>query len=186
MIKFNATKLAAVAIAQSTEKTRYYLCGVYFTGARAVATDGHMLTVARDADSMISEAGIYPISKKAVTAMKKGETVTIDNNLLTVLDDQEQVVHLEPCKEIDGTFPEYQRIIPAGDDYKQYSAPMTSLVMERLVKTSKTLSKSQPITIFGRDDTDPMVVRYNGQDDVFSVAMPVRTTKIDTPTPNWV
>ena len=35
MITFNAQKLAAVAIAQGIEETRYYLCGVYFEGSVA-------------------------------------------------------------------------------------------------------------------------------------------------------
>ena len=47
-IKYNASTLAAVALAISTEETRYYLNGVMLNGITAVATDGHLMTVAVD------------------------------------------------------------------------------------------------------------------------------------------
>ena len=72
MIKFDATKLAAVAIAQSNEETRYYLKGVYFEGDIAVATDGNILTASQDTESINDAPGIYPISKKAHARLEKG------------------------------------------------------------------------------------------------------------------
>ena len=70
MIKFDARLLAATALAQANGAARFYLCGVYFDGACAVATNGIMLTISNDPGSSINGSGIYPVSKKAVAALK--------------------------------------------------------------------------------------------------------------------
>ncbi len=185
MIKFNATKIAAVAIAQSNEETRYYLRGVYFTGDIAVATDGHILTASRDTESVNDAPGIYPISKKAQAAMKKRGAlyVVIQDDVLTVLDNQERTTHMEPCKPIDGTFPDWKLVIP-----KEIGAPnesaFSAIVMGKLISTAVTLSvdKSATFRITGIAG-HPQSVSYE-QGDTFSVAMPYRNEIVPN-LPEW-
>lgn len=112
----------------STEETRYYLNGIYFhtadvSGApmlRAVATDGHRL--ARVETPAPAEARQMPgviVPRKAV------------NELLRLLDECEDPVAISlsetricfsfddtilTSKLIDGTFPDYERVIPANND----------------------------------------------------------------------
>lgn len=114
----------------STEETRYYLNGIYFhaiesDGAlklRAVATDGHRLARAElEAPSGTEGMPGIIIPRKTVAELQK------------LVDVPETVVSVElsdakirftvgsvvlTSKLIDGTFPDYQRVIPAGNDKK--------------------------------------------------------------------
>jgi DNA polymerase-3 subunit beta len=112
----------------STEETRYYLNGIYFHTIevegkpmlRAVATDGHRL--ARVETPAPAGAGGMPgviVPRKAVTEIEK------------LLEDKEAEAEVQlssakirvavgptviTSKLIDGTFPDYQRVIPTGND----------------------------------------------------------------------
>ncbi|MBE7636036.1 DNA polymerase III subunit beta [Sneathiella sp. P13V-1] len=112
----------------STEETRYYLNGIYLHAAdnegipvlRAVATDGHRL--ARVETPLPANAENIPgiiIPRKAVGELRK------------LIDDNEGDVAISmsdnricfsfggsvlTSKLIDGTFPDYERVIPSGND----------------------------------------------------------------------
>ncbi len=112
----------------STEETRYYLNGIYVhtidadghTMLRAVATDGHRLArVEIPAPAGSSGMPGIIIPRKAVNEVQK---------LVEDLD-QEVLVEISPTKArfslgevvlttklIDGTFPDYTRVIPTGND----------------------------------------------------------------------
>jgi len=112
----------------STEETRYYLNGIYFhtveaggaTMLRAVATDGHRL--ARVETPAPQGAAGMP----GVIAPRKAVT-----EVLKLLEDlsQDVAIEISPAKArfrfgevvlttklIDGTFPEYNRVIPTHND----------------------------------------------------------------------
>ena len=112
----------------STEETRYYLNGIYLHIAgsgkaqtlRAVATDGHRLAQT-DLSVPAGAAGMPGIivPRKTVTEVQR----LIENN------DAEVTTELSSAKIrfsigdvvltsklIDGTFPDYQRVIPSGND----------------------------------------------------------------------
>lgn len=187
MIRFNATKLAAVSVAQSAEQTRYYLCGVYLIGKTAVAADGHTMTVARDDDASNDAPGIYPVSKKARAAMKRGKIVMIDNGVLRVIDRRDSILHMEPCAPIDGTFPDWTRFIPSGE-MRPTSAAFGARVLAALAETATILDNCDCAISINAPDGNPVrphVIRYSDQPDVFSVAMPMRSDGV-TVVPNWI
>jgi DNA polymerase-3 subunit beta len=112
----------------STEETRYYLNGIYLHVAgsgktqtlRAVATDGHRL--AETDLSVPSGAAGMPgviVPRKTVTEVQRliedteGE-VAIELSSSKIRFSIGRVVLTS--KLIDGTFPDYQRVIPAGND----------------------------------------------------------------------
>ncbi|NNM71681.1 DNA polymerase III subunit beta [Enterovirga aerilata] len=117
----------------STEETRYYLNGIYLhtvegedgTMLRAVATDGHRL--ARIELPAPAGAGGMPgiiVPRKAVAEIQKliddtSEDVKVELSQakirLTFGGDGGGGVVLT-SKLIDGTFPDYQRVIPTGND----------------------------------------------------------------------
>jgi DNA polymerase-3 subunit beta len=120
--------IAKTQFAISTEETRYYLNGIYLhalehdgrTVLRAVATDGHRLarveTVAPA--GAIGMPGII-VPRKAVSEIIKliddaGEEVEIELSPTKIRLTLGAVVLTS--KLIDGTFPDYQRVIPAGND----------------------------------------------------------------------
>jgi len=112
----------------STEETRFYLNGIYVHAAkdgkapalRAVATDGHRL--ARFELELPDGASDMPgviIPRKTVTELRR------------LLDDADGAIEIAlsdtkiqfafsgvdlTSKLIDGTFPDYQRVIPSGND----------------------------------------------------------------------
>jgi len=112
----------------STEETRFYLMGIYLHAVkdgkkkslRAVATDGHRL--ARCELELPDGAGEIPgviVPRKTV------------NELRRLLDDADGAIEVSlsdtkvqftfagvelTSKLIDGTFPDYQRVIPSGND----------------------------------------------------------------------
>jgi DNA polymerase III subunit beta len=112
----------------STEETRYYLNGIYLhtletggqTVLRAVATDGHRLARVELPAPAGSEGmpGII-VPRKAVAEIQKlvenaGEGVLLELSSAKVRVTFGGVVLTS--KLIDGTFPDYQRVIPAGND----------------------------------------------------------------------
>ncbi len=112
----------------STEETRYYLNGIYLhahtTGdvkvLRAVATDGHRL--ARFEMALPSGAADMPgviVPRKAVGELRKLIEETSDNVEVALSDSKIRFgfdAVLLNSKLIDGTFPDYQRVIPTGND----------------------------------------------------------------------
>ena len=112
----------------STEETRYYLNGIYIhqteaDGAkvlRAVATDGHRL--ARVEEPLPEGAGSMPgviVPRKTVGELRKLLDETTGEVEVALSDTRIQfrvgTVTLT-SKLIDGTFPEYERVIPRDND----------------------------------------------------------------------
>jgi DNA polymerase-3 subunit beta len=112
----------------STEETRYYLNGIYLHTVdaggsvvmRAVATDGHRLARVEIPAPTGSEGmpGVI-VPRKAVAEIVKlvedgSESITIELSSAKVRMTFDGVVLTS--KLIDGTFPDYQRVIPAGND----------------------------------------------------------------------
>jgi len=114
--------------AMSTEETRYYLNGIYLHVAdvdnvamlRAVATDGHRLAMAElPAPEGCAEMPGIIVPRKTVVELHKliednDETVTIALSQTQIRISFDNLVLTS--KLIDGTFPEYDRVIPAGND----------------------------------------------------------------------
>jgi DNA polymerase-3 subunit beta len=114
----------------STEETRYYLNGIYLHALetegklklRSVATDGHRLARAEIEAPAGSEGmpGII-IPRKTVTELQK-LVDDPDVKVTTELSDTKIRFTIGSIvltsKLIDGTFPDYQRVIPTGNDKK--------------------------------------------------------------------
>lgn len=112
----------------STEETRYYLNGIYLHSTssagvpvlRAVATDGHRLArvdVAQPEGAADMPGIIIP--RKAILELRKlieetGMGITISLSEAKVRFAFDDVVMTS--KLVDGTFPDYQRVIPTDND----------------------------------------------------------------------
>jgi DNA polymerase-3 subunit beta len=112
----------------STEETRYYLNGIYLHAAdsdgtkvlRAVATDGHRL--ARVEEPLPEGAGSMPgviVPRKTIAELRKLLDEMTGSVDLALSDTRIQftvgTITLT-SKLIDGTFPEYERVIPRDND----------------------------------------------------------------------
>jgi DNA polymerase-3 subunit beta len=112
----------------STEETRYYLNGIYCHAAetdgvkvlRAVATDGHRLArIQMPLPDGASEIPGVIIPRKAVLELRRLIEESSDPIEISLSDTRIRFVFdnvVLVSKLIDGTFPDYQRVIPAGND----------------------------------------------------------------------
>src|SRR5271155_3135829 len=128
----SATELAALVdrtrFAISTEETRYYLNGIYLHATkndevpviRAVATDGHRL--ARVEMVMPEGAAGMPgiiIPRKTVLELRKLVEEGEDEVQIALSETKIRFIVGEAAltsKLIDGTFPDYDRVIPSNND----------------------------------------------------------------------
>ena len=114
--------------AMSSEETRYYLNGIYLhaienegvTLLRAVATDGHRLSrYEMPCPAGAEEIPGIIIPRKAVLEIRKlieeaADTIKINISESKIRFTFDHVVMTS--KLIDGTFPDYDRVIPKGND----------------------------------------------------------------------
>ncbi|MER9266299.1 DNA polymerase III subunit beta [Mesorhizobium sp. M0410] len=114
----------------STEETRYYLNGIYLhtheaggkLKLRSVATDGHRLARA-EIDAPAGSEGMpgVIIPRKTVSELQK---LVDDPDVAVTTELSDTKIRFTigsvilTSKLIDGTFPDYQRVIPTGNDKK--------------------------------------------------------------------
>ena len=152
--------------AMSTEETRYYLNGIYLHAAdkegvkvlRAVATDGHRL--ARFEMPLPEGAADMPgviIPRKAIAEIRKlveeaGDTIKIDLSESKIRFSFDHIVLTS--KLIDGTFPDYQRVIPQGNDkIVEVNPKAFSSAIDRVSTISDGKSRAVKITFEGKSMT---------------------------------
>ena len=142
----------ATRFAISTEETRYYLNGIFIHKAEsgelcAVATDGHRLALTRQA--LPSGAAQMPsiiLPRKAVNELRK-LLDDFDGEVLVSLSETRaefrfDVVRLT-SKLIDGTFPDYTRVIPVGNDrIMQVDVVAFSAAVDRVATIASEKSRS--------------------------------------------
>lgn len=158
---FDRTKFA-----MSTEEARYYLNGIYLHATehngvnvlRAVATDGHRL--ARFEMPLPNGAGGMPgviIPRKAVGELRKlideaadAIEVSLSANKIRFAFDHIVLT----TKLIDGTFPDYQRVIPAANDKMVELDPKVfSSAIDRVSTISDGKTRAVKITLNGKSLT---------------------------------
>lgn len=134
-----ASAIAGVSFAISTEETRYYLNGIYChaiePGIRMVATDGHRLSkrfIPLDG-APVSMPGVI-IPKKTVDVLArqlpKDGSVRVDVSDAKIRFAFADMVLVS--KLIDGTYPEYQRVIPERDRYIEIDAKPFAAAVDRV------------------------------------------------------
>ena len=157
----------------STEETRYYLNGVYMhaaTGAdgpvlRCVATDGHRL--ARIDAALPEGAADLPgviVPRKTVNELRK--LLDDDEAQIAVSVSATKVRFATPevtltSKVIDGTFPDYARVIPVGNARKlEVDAAEFAQAVDRVATVSSERSRAVKLVI----DEDRLVLSVNAPD----------------------
>tara|TARA_R110002110_G_scaffold64634_3_gene178564 strand:+ start:5625 stop:6776 length:1152 start_codon:yes stop_codon:yes gene_type:complete len=146
--------LLAVGWAVSSEETRYYLCGVYLHDAGdeivAVATDGHRLarhTMARPTewDDATTTGGIIPTEAVRYLKSAVGDRaceLTLSESAVEVtfnMPEPDGPVSFR-SKLIDGSFPDYNRVIPASDQRAAVATIIVANLRAALKRCSVALS----------------------------------------------
>jgi len=122
------TLIDRTRFAISTEETRYYLNGIYMHTAetngvstlRVVATDGHRLARVEmpTPDGAESIPGVI-VPRKTVGEIRKLIEEVSGNVMLSLSETKVKFAFddaILTSKLIDGTFPDYERVIPTGND----------------------------------------------------------------------
>ncbi len=181
-----------VQFAISSEMTRYYLCGVFLhviDGVlRAVATDGHRLSM-NTAPAPAEFPGVI-VPSKTVGLVPAGEVdVALSTSKIRMSAGGTVIV----SKLIDGTFPDYQRVIPTAnfkvaivdrDELSRAAGRVSTVASERgravrvsLAENSANLSMASADAGSAEEDidvtyeSDPLVVGMNATylGDILSV-----------------
>ncbi|MEL7255046.1 MAG: DNA polymerase III subunit beta [Pseudomonadota bacterium] len=157
----------------STEETRYYLNGVYMHVSdadggqvlRCVATDGHRL--ARIDSDLPDGAGSMPgviVPRKTVGELRK--LLDDDETVIAVSVSETKVRFATPditltSKVIDGTFPDYTRVIPTGNTRRlEVDASEFAQAVDRVATVSSERSRAVKLSL----DEDRLILSVNAPD----------------------
>lgn len=144
----------------STEETRYYLNGVYLHTAetdagnklRAVATDGHRLALSEiDAPKGAETLAGVIVPRKAVGEVRRliesedGDvTVSVSDTKIVFRAGRAQLT----SKLIDGSFPDYARVIPKGNEKAMIiDNKLFEAAVDRVATVSAERSRSVKLSI---------------------------------------
>lgn len=166
-----AAFLAPVAFAMSDEETRFYLCGALVHADAGelvtVATDGHRLArngMAHDVAASLEGMPGVIIPRKTVGLLPKG-AVTLavsDNKIRITAADGSTLV----SKLIDGTFPDYNRVIPRGNENKvTFDRDALMKAADRVTTVSDGRGRGLKLTI-GRDEIELSMRQQDEAEDV--------------------
>lgn len=157
----------------STEETRYYLNGVYMHVAdsegsrvlRCVATDGHRLArIDADVPANADEMPGVIVPRKTVGELRK---LLDDDEAQIAVSVSETKVRFATqditltSKVIDGTFPDYTRVIPTGNTRKlEVDASDFAQAVDRVATVSSERSRAVKMQL----DEDRLILSVNAPD----------------------
>jgi len=157
----------------STEETRYYLNGVYMHIAegeggrvlRCVATDGHRLArIDADLPAGAEEMPGVIVPRKTVGELRK--LLEDDEVAIAVSVSETKVRFATPditltSKVIDGTFPDYARVIPANNQRRlEVDAAEFAKAVDRVATVSSERSRAVKMSL----DEDRLILSVNAPD----------------------
>ena len=157
----------------STEETRYYLNGVYMHVAdsdggkvlRCVATDGHRLARI-DADLPEGAAGMLGVIVPRKTVGELRKLLEDDEMKIAVSVSETKIRFATPditltSKVIDGTFPDYTRVIPSGNTRRlEVDAAEFAKAVDRVATVSSERSRAVKLSL----DEDRLILSVNSPD----------------------
>lgn len=157
----------------STEETRYYLNGVYMHAAdgdngkvlRCVATDGHRLArIDADLPNGAADLPGVIVPRKTVGELRK--LLDEDDVEIAVSVSETKVRFATPeitltSKVIDGSFPDYTRVIPQGNNRRmEVDAAEFAQAVDRVSTVSSERSRAVKLVM----DEDRLVLSVNAPD----------------------
>jgi DNA polymerase-3 subunit beta len=187
--------LKAAACCASSDDTRYYLNGVHVEPrageVRFCATDGHKLIVLRQLGEFeAGEAFIVPLELIAQLKVNKrlpdcklelatGNDDGIKRVTVTVLGGTQFT-----APAVDGTFPDYDRVIPSTVSGKvaQFNALENVAPFQ---KAAKLLGGIGACAAISHNGGGPALVRFGDLEQGFGVIMPLRTDDVLEAPPTW-
>ena len=175
----DANLIRAAMACQAKKDVRYYLTGILIAkNGDVVGTDGKALFRGThawtDKDSVIGDDliininGTIPISADTVTFnISAVPTVTTDNGKIFT------------CEVIDGSYPDYTRVIP-GKDSDSYSTVL-NFNASLLAKAEKVYGKDAQIALHHRGPNNSILIECAALPDTCLVVMPMKAVVTGEP-----
>lgn len=200
----------------STEETRYYLNGVYIEphpdgGVTMIATDGICLVALRDIDAHIegTESWICGLPKQPFAPVLKrknsGALHFVDQSAYvtdSIIGNDAFNASFDPTKisrehlaigfapAIDGTFPDWRKVIPTTFDGQTERTTLNGKILERFTKALAPLKDDKgfvPLNIITPPSEGvPVIIHSETIREFFGIAMPIRSTRDDGALPDWL
>lgn len=148
-------------IAMSTELTRYYLNGVYMhigegSNLIAVSTDGHRLALSKMPAPAGAEGmpGVIIPRKTILELRRLIDSMPKDSDISVMVSDAKISFKIEnmlmTSKLIDGTFPDYNRVIPKQNPFKMVAdGTLLRKAVDRVATISSEKARSIKFIISG-------------------------------------
>lgn len=167
--------ISSVSFAISTEETRYYLNGIYLyptdDGRLAgCATDGHRLALLKTHEAWASDGVILPhpavsqLRRRLVKGGNRMVGITVDpsNHKMGFIGDGWSMV----CKTIDGTYPDFNRVIPPRQPDASYAC-LSRETMRRFP------AKLMPVGISLRLDLTAKTASISDRSEGLETSLPI-------------
>ncbi len=196
---FSGQLYHATSHAWSDEQTRYYLIGTYVEphpvqGVTLTATNGHILVCVHDENGSADNPAIVRVPKEALRACagkrgKVGPSVMVKDGVAKVLASSE-IVSTECI--VDGTFPDWRRIIPAVP--KAWSAPdgygttvlrVLSRIGDELAAIGERFPSKRGTPMRVLSPSDQGLALWPNIPHAFGVVMPMRANNNAVALPAW-
>lgn len=191
--QINLNTLAAVALAASDDKTRYYLAGVLVEcrprHVTYVATDGSRLLAHRhtlaEHEPDNTTLGDFIIPRAQCTVFKPSKRA---DPLATLTGDREELTLAWDGKRsfapVDGTFPSWRRVIPQGEPSGEAAHFPPKQVLD-FAKFGEAMGYgSQPW--IAHNGLEPTRVTWTGNVDTIGIIMPIQRPDAPVATvPAW-
>lgn len=169
MYTINLKDLKDAAICMGKEQGRHYLNGIYFNDDKLISTDGHKMIIVK------REVGIVRIDhdKKQFICYATREFYIEELNFDGI--NPSMVI---PFDIVDGTFPDYRRVIP---DAKNYKKGVPSAFNMALLAPFKDMGVGE--LWLNSTESSAMIIRF---DNAIAVIVPMRGRDVmDNPIPEW-
>lgn len=206
-IKISADLFRIAYACASTEETRYYLKGVCVqpaidgVGLLMIATDGHRMIVVRDesatANNLPAGGIIVQADAAQLRAFKTSKEARNRGDVLTLTispppENGGRIVGTLNCElregdvargsiflqAVDGSFPEWTRIIPRPEKQSETPGTFNAANLESFAGVALDLAKlrgdrTASMSLMQQDHRSPTLVRF-GTSPAFGVLMPLR------------
>ncbi|QTL38761.1 hypothetical protein HGO23_12820 [Xenorhabdus budapestensis] len=147
-LKINrGTLLAVLECRSSIKNPRPYLCGICFRqNGRIVATDGHILAYARH-ENEIDRDLILSVGKLPTRNFEYAEFDT-GQGIVRLFDKQNNLIGATHCSEIDGTYPNIDRVIQEAESAENngvFEIAFATRYLLKLERMTKYINPTNPV-----------------------------------------
>jgi hypothetical protein len=186
-LRFSARLFAAVAHFRALKDIRYYLCGIRWEphpagGALLMATDGHRLAVAFDAEGRCARAQTTHVSAGLCVAARHSQAklIAVAGERLTCFDKLHRETFVQPgTREIEGKWPRIDSVLPDPKTLRQSTPSVFNAQYIGDLGTAARLLRAARVDglSFWQKEGEPtsaMLARYDTEPNFVVLTMPMR------------